>query len=253
MTKNLILILASTFLKMAIGEWLFQKFIGKLPLRLYGLRDKNLRVLAQNSKKSQIPKEYIAITGDSYAVGVGDWLTEIQKESFFNSPTYSPAHLIHKKIGIDIVSFGQAGVGIFHGIWSEPISQFLYINSIRGYKLSPPKHLLKFFYEGNDIYDNIQFLRDNLLETKKEQAEKMKLKKIKDFLNAKFEKVLNRQLDNTIGKNMLFTRSILHGISNLDEEWGLSNKQPENNSLHNKVMPEGKGNFALYRWERNST
>ena len=44
---------------------------------------------------------------------------------------------------------------------------------------------------------------------------------------------------------MLFTRSILHGISNLAEEWGLSNKQPKNNGLYNKVMPEGKGGFAL--------
>ena len=75
---------------MGVGEWLFPKFIGKLPLRLYGLVDENLRVLAQNSKKSQFPKEYIAITGDSYAIGVGDWLTETQKGSFFNSPAYSP-------------------------------------------------------------------------------------------------------------------------------------------------------------------
>jgi hypothetical protein len=34
---------------MALGEWLFQKFIGKLPLPLYGMMDKDLRVLAQPS------------------------------------------------------------------------------------------------------------------------------------------------------------------------------------------------------------
>ena len=102
-----------------------------------------------------------------------------------------------------------------------------------------------FFYEGNDIYENIQFLRDSLLETEKEQAERIELKKIQDFLNAEFEKVLNRQFDNSIWKNMLFTRSILHGTSNLAEEWGLLNKQPKNKGLYNKVMPEGKGAFAL--------
>ncbi len=153
--------------------------------------------------------------------------------------------MIFKKTGIDVVSFGQAGAGSFDGIWSEPVTQFLYINSVRDYKLSPPKDILIFFYEGNDIYDNIQFLRDNLLETEKEQTERMKFKKIKDFLNAEFEKVLNRQFDNSIWKNMLFTRSILHGTSNLAEEWGLSNKQPKNKDLYNKVMPEGKGAFAL--------
>ena len=75
--KNLMLLLSSIFLIMAFGEWLFPKFIGKLPLRLYGLIDKDLRVLAQSSKKNQIPKDYIALTGDSYAVGAGDWLNQV--------------------------------------------------------------------------------------------------------------------------------------------------------------------------------
>ena len=132
---------------MALGEWLFPKFMDKLPLRLYGLVDKKLRILAQSSKKTQFPKEYIAITGDSYAVGAGDWSAEIQRNSFFGSPDYSPAHLIHKKTGIDVVSFGRAGAGSFDGIWSEPVSQFLYINSVRDYRLSPPKNFLIFFYE----------------------------------------------------------------------------------------------------------
>ena len=228
----------------AFGEWLFPKFIEKLPLRLYGLVDKNLRVLVQSSKKAQFPKEYIAITGDSYAIGAGDWLTEMQRSSFWGSPDYSPAHLIYKKTGIDIVSFGQAGVGSFKGIWKEPVSQFLYINSVRDYKLSPPKNLLIFFYEGNDVYDNIQFLRDNLLKTEKEQAEKIELKKFKDFLNVEFEKILNPQFENSIWKNMLFTRTVFRGISNLAKEWELSNKQTINKGLYNKVMPEGKGAVA---------
>ena len=93
------LLLASTFLIIGLGEWLFPKFIGKLPLRLYGLIDKDLRVLAQSSKKNQLPKDYIALTGDSYAVGAGDWLNEVRKSNFFGSPDYSPAHLILKKKG----------------------------------------------------------------------------------------------------------------------------------------------------------
>ena len=88
-------------------------------------------------------------------------------------------------------------------------------------------------------------MRDNLLENEKEQAERTEFKKIKDFLNAEFEKVLNRRFDNSFWKNMLFTRSIVHGTSNLAEEWGLSNKKPKNKGLYNKVMPEGKGASAL--------
>ena len=157
MTKNLILLLVSIFLIITFGEWLYPKFMDKLPLRLYGLVDKDLRVLAQSSKKNQIPRDYIALTGDSYAVGAGDWLNQVLGNHFWDSPDYSVAHLIHKKTGIDVVSFGRSGAGSFDGIWLEPVTQFLYINSIRDYKLSPPKHLLIYFYEGNDVYDNIQF------------------------------------------------------------------------------------------------
>ena len=70
-------------------------------------------------------KGYIALTGDSYAVGAGDWLIKAQRSSFFELPDYSVAHLIHKKTGIDVVSFGRAGAGSFDGIWLEPVSQFL--------------------------------------------------------------------------------------------------------------------------------
>ena len=204
MTKNLILLLASIFLIMALGEYLFQKFIGKLPLRLYGLIDKDLRVLAQSSKKNQMPKDYIALTGDSYAVGAGDWLNQVLENHFGDSPDYSAAHLIHKKTGIDVVSFGRAGAGSFDGIWLEPVSQFLYINSVRGYKLSPPKHLLIFFYEGNDVYDNIQFLKDNLAAVSDKQSGKYKFKKILNFLNTEAKKPFNENLNNGLWKNMIF-------------------------------------------------
>ena len=71
MAKNLALLLATIFFIFILGEWLFPRFLGKLPLRLYGSIDKNLRILAQSSKKDLLPNEYIAITGDSYAVGAG--------------------------------------------------------------------------------------------------------------------------------------------------------------------------------------
>ena len=92
-------------------------------MRLYGSIDKNLRILAQSSKKSTFPHEYIAIVGDSIAVGAGDWLEEVRKNSFLGSPSYSPAHLINEKTGIDVISFGQGGVGSFGGIWKDPITK----------------------------------------------------------------------------------------------------------------------------------
>ena len=154
---KLVLLLVNFLLILALGEWLFPKFLDKIPLRLYGSIENNLRILAQHSKKNLLPNEYIAIVGDSIAVGAGDWLEE-ERNSFFGSPDYSPAHLIYKKTGIDVVSFGQAGVGSFGGIWREPITQFKYINSVREYHLSPPKYILIFFSEAKKVLHSLYTL-----------------------------------------------------------------------------------------------
>jgi hypothetical protein len=245
MIKNLTLLIAICFLMVAVGEWVFPKFLDKLPLRLYGLVDKKLRILAQNSKKTQFPKEYIAITGDSYAVGVGDWSTEIQKLNFFESPDYSPAHLIYNKTGIDVVSFGRAGAGSFDGIWLEPVSQFLYINSVRDYKLSPPKNFVIFFYEGNDVYGDIRFLRQNLKVIGDKQPTKIEFKKIKNFLDKEFEKQLNLNLNNSLWKNMIFIRFLFQGTSNLLEEWFSPSKIINEGDSPFKAVPEGKVNITF--------
>jgi hypothetical protein len=245
MIKNLLLLLASIFFIIGVGEWLFPKFIGKLPLRLYGSIDKNLRILAQSSKNNLLPKRYIALTGDSYSVGAGDWLNEVRKSNFFGSPDYSPAHLIFKKTGIDVVSFGQSGAGSFDGIWSEPVTQFLYINSIRGYKLSPPKNFLIFFYEGNDVYDNVQFLCLNLITKCDQQLEPIEFKKIKEFLNTAFDKQLNEYSNNGLWKNMIFTRFLFRGVSNLMTEWFSPNKSLKERNSPYKIVPKGKVNITL--------
>jgi len=225
MAKNLALLLATIFFIFILGEWLFPKILGKLPLRLYGSIDKNLRILAQSSKKSTFPHEYIAIVGDSIAVGSGDWLEEVRKNSFLGSPRYSPAHLINEKTGIDVVSFGQGGVGSFGGIWKEPITQFLYINSVKNYQLSPPKYLLIFFSESGDIYDNVGFLRGKLLSIQKGSLKKKtELNEVLTHLNHEFKKVLDGDYDKSLWKNMLFIRSTFKGVLNLVEEFASLNK-----------------------------
>ena len=240
MIKNLMLLLITIFFIIGVGEWLFPKFIGKLPLRLYGLIDKDLRILAQSSKNNLLPKGYIALTGDSYAVGAGDWLNEVKKNNFFGSPDYSPAHLIFKKTGIDVVSFGQSGAGSFDGIWSEPVTQFLYINTTKNYRLHPPKYFLIFFHEGNDVYDNIQFVNESLRATAKETGKAYEINRFQGFLKAEFEKVVNRKFDRSFWKDMLFTRSIYQGISNLFKEWEASKKtSKEKNFYHQSIYKGG--------------
>jgi hypothetical protein len=69
---NLALCMFSLFSTLAIGELLFPKILNKVPFRLHGGVETNLRVLAQYSKQSILPENYIAILGDLNSVGVGD-------------------------------------------------------------------------------------------------------------------------------------------------------------------------------------
>ena len=93
-------------------------------------------------------------------MGVRDLYIDSSK-SFLNwYPNYSPAHFNNKKVGIDVISFGFAGAGSLEGIWSGPINQFRHINA-RGFDLKPPKTILVLFYEGNDLNNSLQFIREN--------------------------------------------------------------------------------------------
>jgi hypothetical protein len=77
--QNLALCTSSLIFILLIGEWLFPKFLNKVPFRLNGGINNNLRILAQYSKKSVVPENYIAIFRDSNSVGVGDLYPDLSK------------------------------------------------------------------------------------------------------------------------------------------------------------------------------
>ena len=82
-----------------------------------------------------------------------------------------------------------------------------------------------FFYEGNDIYDNVGFLRKKLFSIKKGSLnKKTELNEVITPLNREFQKVLDGDYSGSLWKNMLFTRSLSQGISNLVKEFAFLNK-----------------------------
>ena len=85
----------------------------KIPLYLHAAIDPGLLGLAQSSKRTLILDGDILILGDSNAVGAGDWNMDSVKNRRDLYPDYSVAHLIFKKTGIDVMSFGQGGAGSF--------------------------------------------------------------------------------------------------------------------------------------------
>jgi hypothetical protein len=113
-----------------------------------------LHPLLQSSKQGVVPHRYIALAGDSYAAGMGDWATAAMQKPMAH---YSSANLLHEEIGKDVISFGSAGAGSIRGIVTEPVSQLGYLRKFIDRDIESPEWILVYFYEGNDLYDNAAY------------------------------------------------------------------------------------------------
>ena len=210
--QNTAIFVLGLIFTLLIGEWLFPKLLNKVPFRLYGGIDNNLRVLAQYSKKSVIPNDYIAIFGDSNSVGVGDLYVDLTRNSKKWYPDYSPAHFLHRKLETDVVSFGFAGAGSFDGIWKGPKDQFEYIKSM-GFNLKPPKSILIFFYEGNDLGNNIQYLNKFYKESD-DFYELLNVVKLNEWLE-RHQKDFFKKNDIAFEKKFVFVNFLIQSIKNI--------------------------------------
>ena len=149
---NLTLVISSLLLTYVILEFIiFPKAVTQTPLRLHDALGPH-RLMAQSSKQGTEPEDYIAIFGDSYAQGLGDWL--VTADSNKNPPFHS-AHIINQHTGRDVISFGQGGSDSIQGYILLPYRYLTRINRSLVYKLDDPADILVYFYEGNDIYDNL--------------------------------------------------------------------------------------------------
>jgi hypothetical protein len=104
-----------------------------------------------------VPQHYIAVVGDSYAQGNGDWVQSVNPRT---NPPFASYHLIHARTGRDVVSFGAAGASNVRGLVSEPLGILAYLRKTWRYEFPQPDRILVYFYEGNDITDNLRELRE---------------------------------------------------------------------------------------------
>lgn len=154
---NSALVVCSLLVSYAILEVVFFRlFLPHLPLghRIY-LPDR-ADFFLQVSKSSYVPQDYVALVGDSYAQGMGDWLLSQGVKSAL--PHHS-ADVIHQAIGRDVASFGRAAAG-------SAEAMVLRITRILGDRycylfpaIERPKQFLIYFYEGNDLEDNLRTLQ----------------------------------------------------------------------------------------------
>ena len=91
---------------------------------------------------------YIAVLGDSYAQGSGDaYLSKEYK--------YSISHFLRDKTNLNYLNFARGGYGSIASVLNlERIIYFSY-NDILIENLKHPEEIIYFFYEGNDLTENM--------------------------------------------------------------------------------------------------
>jgi hypothetical protein len=110
-------------------------------------------VLVQHSKTGWVPQNYIAILGDSYAEGIGDWLIS---NGGNESLPFGAADVLHELTRRDVVSFGRGGSGNAEAFVRQPARIFGDSHCLIFPTLDPPAQIFAFFYEGNDVQDNLR-------------------------------------------------------------------------------------------------
>jgi len=109
----------------------------------------------QVSKSHYVPQDYIALVGDSYAQGMGDWLLSQGTKS---AKPFHSADILHDDLGRDVASLGRAASG-------SAEAMVLRVTRIFGdtycYLFPPidkPRQFLIYFYEGNNIDHNYKLV-----------------------------------------------------------------------------------------------
>jgi hypothetical protein len=155
--KNFVLVIVGVCLSFIAVEIALRLFATRLPLRFQKYLPEDVKILAQSSKRGELPRAYVAVLGDSYAVGQGDWYDEAVRQDPFGNPPFHSAHVIHELTGMDVVTFGTPGAESADGIVYRPVSLVEMLRS-RGVAMEMPLRLVIYFYEGNDFRGNLKFL-----------------------------------------------------------------------------------------------
>jgi hypothetical protein len=136
-------------------RFLFWPLTNLFPSNSQGVLGYRGYVVLQYSKDQLIPENYIAILGDSYAYGQGEWMVKTGHEI---RPDYNTSHLLKKTTGKDTVSFGWPGAGSIRSMVSLPASHIANIRNSLWYDIEDPEIIIVYFYEGNDLDDNLEDL-----------------------------------------------------------------------------------------------
>jgi lysophospholipase L1-like esterase len=111
-------------------------------------------VLAQSTKSGFVPRNYVAILGDSMAEGLGDALLAAGNNE---ARAFHAAHVVRELTGRDVVSFGRGGSSSAEGLVRQPARILTGSECLLFPTIQEPNRIFAYFYEGNDIQDNLVF------------------------------------------------------------------------------------------------
>src|SRR5262249_8794240 len=151
------LVLASILICYAVLEVVFFRLmLPHLPLTYRVYLPDRADFFLQISKSHYVPQNYVALVGDSYAQGLGDWLLSQHGKG---AQPYHSADIIPDILGRDVASLGRASAG-------SAEEMVLRVTRIYGDaycylfpSVGEPARFLIYFYEGNDIDDNYKLLQ----------------------------------------------------------------------------------------------
>ncbi len=140
--------LAVTYL--AASFFLFRLALPLLPINLRPHFPDIAEVFAQTSKNGAAPHDYIALLGDSYAEGQGDGMLDAHGD---RAKALHSAHVLQRLTGRDVISLGIGGAGSAQAMVRQP-TRILRSGCFLYPPLDPPRRILLYFYEGNDLDEN---------------------------------------------------------------------------------------------------
>ncbi|MDP3920800.1 MAG: hypothetical protein Q8R76_08355 [Candidatus Omnitrophota bacterium] len=137
----------------------FRMNMHRIPMRFHGHIDRYFYAFAQSSKAVVMPKNYIAIAGDSYAQGEGDWRIEA---NVWKNPPFASQHVLQELTGQDVINSGAGGGDSLRTLAVRPVAQYRFLNSTLLYRIKKPDIILSYVYEGG-LNRSLAFLEQNYL------------------------------------------------------------------------------------------
>jgi len=153
---NALLLTISILVTYAVAELIFFRLVlPYMSLNLLPHLPDRAAFFLQSSKTEYVPRDYIALVGDSNAQGMGDWLLETGGNP---AKPHHSADVLHQLLGTDVVTLGRAASGSAEALVLRVTRVFGDSYCYLFPRIEDPKRILIYFYEGNDIDDNYMLL-----------------------------------------------------------------------------------------------